>query len=358
MGLLAPLVGVLIDRWGPRRLIFGAALVASLGLIVLSRSTSLGTFYVAFILVALGMSGSTMTVLMAAVANWFRRRIGIASGIAVCGFGFGGLLVPAIVGLIETYGWRASVVVLAAGMVAVLLPLSFLFRHRPEQYGYLPDGQADGRAVTNGGAQPRVVEAGMNVKQALRSGAFWRITLAYTCHIILITSVVTHVMPYLSSIGVVRARSSLVATAIPLTSIIGRLGLGWLGDKVNKKVVTATSFAAMGAGLLYFGYTAGAGTWPLVPFLIFFGIGYGGANAMRMPLVQKYFGMANFGTVFGLMVGVNMAGSIVGPALAGWVYDTWGSYQGIWYIFAALPVVAVISILTISPIKTTTQQVY
>jgi len=358
MGLLAPLVGVLIDRWGPRRLIFGAALIACSGLIILSRSTSLGTFYIAFILVALGMSGSTMTVLMAAVANWFRRRIGIASGIAVCGFGFGGLLVPAIVGLIETCGWRASVVVLAAGMVVVLLPLSFLFRHRPEQYGYLPDGQVDGKAVADGGAHAGVAEEGMNVRQALRSGAFWRITLAYTCHVILVTAVVTHVMPYLSSISIARARSSLVATAIPLTSIIGRLGLGWLGDKVNKKMVAATSLALMGIGLLCFGYAAGAGTWLLVPFLILFGIGYGGANAMRMPLVQKYFGMANFGTVFGLMVGVNMAGSIMGPALAGWVYDTWGSYQGIWYIFAAFPVAAAISILTISPIRSTTERVY
>ncbi len=359
MGLLAPLVGLLTDRWGSRRLIFGAALIASLGLIMLSRSTSLGMFYGAFVLVAIGMSGSTMTVLMAAVANWFRRRIGIASGIAVCGFGFGGLLVPVIVGLIETYGWRASVVILALGLLAVLLPLSFLFRHKPEQYGYLPDGQADNEVMAdNGEDRSRVVEVDVNVKQTLKSGAFWRITLAYTCHVILVTAVVTHVMPYLSSISVARAKSSLVATAIPLTSIAGRLGLGWLGDKVNKKVVTATSFALMGFGLLCFGYTAGAGTWLLVPFLILFGIGYGGANAMRLPLVQKYFGMTNFGTVFGLMVGVNMVGSIMGPALAGWVYDTWGSYQGIWYIFAGFPVAAVIAILKISPIKTAVKRVY
>ena len=107
----------------------------------------------------------------------------------------------------------------------------------------------------------------------------------------------------------------------------------------------------MGFGLVCFGYAASTGTWVLVPFLILFGIGYGGANAMRLPLVQKYFGMSNFGAVFGLIIGLNMAGSMLGPALAGWVYDSWGSYQSIWFIFAGLPVAAALSILTIVPVK-------
>ena len=352
MGLLAPLVGVLTDRWGPRRLIFGASLIATLGLILLSKSTSLGMFYGAFVLVAIGMSGSTMTVLMAAVANWFRKRVSIASGIAICGFGFGGLLVPVIVGLIETYGWRVSVVMLAAGMLLVLLPLSLLFRHKPQQYGLLTDGQP-GSEVTSGTKQDplEVFEVDVRVKQAVRSGTFWRIALAYTCHVILVTAVVTHVMPYLSSINISRSKSSLIATAIPIASIAGRLGLGWLGDRFNKRVVTAVSFTVMGFGLVCFGYAASTGTWVLVPFLILFGIGYGGANAMRLPLVQKYFGMSNFGAVFGLIIGLNMAGSMLGPALAGWVYDSWGSYQSIWFIFAGLPVAAALSILTIVPVK-------
>ena len=352
MGLLAPLVGFLTDRWGPRRLIFGASLIATLGLILLSKSTSLGMFYGAFVLVAIGMSGSTMTVLMAAVANWFRKKVSIASGIAICGFGFGGLLVPVIVGLIETYGWRVSVVILALGMLLILLPLSLLFRHKPQQYGLLTDGQP-GSEVTVGTKQDplEIFEVDVRVKQAVKSGTFWRIALAYTCHVLLITAVVTHVMPYLSSINIARSESSLIATAIPIASIGGRLGLGWLGDRLNKRVVTAVSFTVMGFGLVCFGYAASTGIWVLVPFLILFGIGYGGVNAMRLPLVQKYFGMANFGAVFGLIIGLNMAGSMLGPALAGWVHDTWGSYQSIWFIFACLPVAAAISILTIVPVK-------
>ena len=92
MGLLAPLVGILTDRWGPRRLIFGGAIITFLGLLMLGRTTSVGTFYVAFVLVAVGMSTCTMTVLLTAVTNWFQRRVGIATGIAVSGFGLGGLM--------------------------------------------------------------------------------------------------------------------------------------------------------------------------------------------------------------------------------------------------------------------------
>ena len=163
MGLIAPFVGILVDRWGPRRLIFSGAVVTAAGLILLSRTTSLGMFYGAFALIAIGMSCCTMT----------------------------------------------------------------------------------------------------------------------------------------------------------------------------------------GFGLLCFGYASTAGTWLLIPFLILFGIGYGGCSAIRPSLAMEYFGRTNFGTVLGLIIGVNTLGGIISPPLAGWVYDNWGSYHGIWFAFAGLPVAALISIITL-----------
>ncbi len=352
MGLLAPFIGVLVDRWGPRRLIFSGAVITAMGLILLSSTSSLGMFYGAFLLIALGTSCCTMTVLMTAVANWFRRRVGIASGIAICGFGFSGLLIPVIVKLTEMYDWRVTMTILALGMLAMVLPLSFLFRHKPEQYGYLPDGQVEYPVtLDNDSTLPQTVEVDVKVKQVLKSSTFWRMALAFTCHTLLVMAVITHVMPYLSSIGIARSRSSLIATAIPLISVGGRLGLGWLGDKIDRRQVTAGAFAMMGLGLLSFGYASSAGTWLLVPFLVLFGIGFGGSNALRPALGREYFGRINFGTVFGFLTGINMVGGIIGPTLAGWVYDNWGSYQSIWFIFSGLTVVALISILTIHPVR-------
>ena len=355
MGLLAPLVGILVDRWGPRKLIAGGVLFTIGGLLLLGQVTTVVMFYVAFILVTIGMSTTTMTVLMTAVANWFRRKIGIASGIAISGFGLGGLMVPIMVKLIELYDWRMTLTILALGMLVTILPLSLVFRHKPEQYGYLPDGQvADPVTSENTQGSPQiseVAEVDVTAKQALRSSTFWRIALSFTIHAMLVTTIVTHVMPYLSSIGIARSQSSLVATSIPVISIIGRLGLGWLGDKVNRKLVATGAFVMTGVGLFFFEYAATAGSWTLVLFLIFFGIGYGGLNVLRTSIGREYFGRANFGTIFGFIIGINMVGNIIGPTLAGWVYDTWGSYQGLWFVLAALPIAALISMLSISPLS-------
>ena len=352
IGLLAPLLGILADRWGPRRLIFSGAVITAVGLILLSHTTSLGTFYGAFVLIAIGISGCSMTVLMTAVANWFRRKVGIASGIAICGFGFSGLLIPVIVRLIEMYEWRMTITILALGMLVVILPLSLLFRHKPEQYGYLPDGQVESRVTFDDSPSlSQAVEVEVKAKQALKSSTFWHLLFAFTCHTMLISATVTHVMPYLSSIGVARARSSLIATAIPLTSIGGRLGLGCLGDKFNGRRIAVGAFAMMSLGMFCFGYASTTGIWMLVPFLILFGTGYGGTNVLRASLSREYFGRTNFGTIFGLIIGISMLGSIIGPPLAGWVYDSYGSYQDIWFVFAGLAVAALIALLTIRPAR-------
>jgi len=140
MGLMAPLVGLLVDRWGPRRLTFAGAGLVGIGLMLLSQVNSLPMFYGTFGLVAIGTSACTSTVLMAAVANWFRRRVGIATGITASGFGASGLLVPVVTHLIDACGWRTAMVILGLEMLVVGLPLSLVLRHQPESYGYLPDG--------------------------------------------------------------------------------------------------------------------------------------------------------------------------------------------------------------------------
>jgi MFS family permease len=352
MGLFSPIVGILADRWGPRKLIFGGVLITAAGFILLSSATSLIMFYGAFALLAMGVSACTVTVLLTAVANWFRRKMGIASGIAICGYGFSGLLIPVIVRLIAAYDWRTTLNILALGMIVMLLPLSLIFRHRPEQYGYFPDGQKQGTiAHLNGSGAPQGLEVELKIKQALKSGTFWRLVLARLYHIMTMMAITTHVMPYLSSISISRSASSLVATAIPLISIFGRLSFGWLGDKFSKRLVATTSFIMISCGVFCFAYASNMRLWLLVPFLVLSGIGYGGTNAILPSLGREHFGRTNFGSVYGLMEGIGTIGAIIGPTLAGWAYDNWGSYQIIWLLLAGLAVVAMVSIFTITPVR-------
>jgi MFS family permease len=135
-----------------------------------------------------------------------------------------------------------------------------------------------------------------------------------------------------------------------LTSILGRLGFGWLGDKFNKRLVATAGFIMMGTGVFCFAAAATSQIWLLVPFIIVFGIGYGGTNAVHPALSRDYFGRTNFGSIYGITQGLGAMGGMIGPTLAGWAYDNWGSYQTIWWLLAGLAIIALISVLTITPV--------
>ncbi|MFC1903440.1 MFS transporter [Chloroflexota bacterium] len=347
MGLLSPFVGILVDRWGPRRLIFGGVVITGLGLIVLSGTTSLGMFYGAFALLAVGMSACTSVAMMTAVANWFRKRLGIAAGITASGFGFGGLLIPVVVRLIDVYEWRTAIFVLALGLFVMGIPLALLIRHKPEDYGYLPDGEKDKPMREDKDfIPPPVSEEIVSVKNALKSRTFWHITLAMTFHVTIVTAVITHVMPYLSEIGISRSMSGFIAGAIPVMSVAGRLMCGWFGDRFDKRRLAAASLSLLALGLLCFEYASASGTWLLIPFLIIFGVGYGGNVPMRVSLQREYFGIGNFGAIHGFQLGIVALGSIAGPPLAGWVFDHWGSYQGTWLIFVVIAILGAGIVMT------------
>lgn len=352
-GLLNAPVGMLTDRWGPRRVIATGVVIIAGGMFLLSYTNSLGMFYAAYAIIYLGMSCCAQTMNMTAISNWFRNRVGIASGIALSGAGIGGLLIPVTVKLIDMFGWRGAINILAVGALVLLLPLSLVFRHKPEQYGYLPDGEKVKKTVKadNGTAPPQTIDLEIKAKQALKSRTFWYLLVASVLFTILLTTVVTHIMPYLSSVGIDRAQSSLVAAMIPISSIGGRIGFGWLGDKVSRKYITALAFAMIGIGLVCLTLISATSMGLTVPFLILFGIGYGAINTMRPSLVREYFGRKSFGTLFGLMLSISILGSAVGAPVAGWVYDNWHSYQGVWIVFAVLAVVALIFILITPKIR-------
>ncbi|MFC2048337.1 MFS transporter, partial [Chloroflexota bacterium] len=218
--------------------------------------------------------------------------------------------------------------------------------HKPEQYGYLPDGEVSapveaGEPLTSMESAEISIPAG----QAIRNRAFWYIALAVMCFRFTVNAVITHVMPYLSSIGITRSVSSLVALSLPVTSVCGRLGSGWLGDRIGGRQVFVFGFVLITMGMLFFGYAGGA-VWLLVPFVITFSFGWGSIAITRMAILRQYFGRSSLGTILGLLSGATMVGSITGPPVAGWVFDTWGSYQGIWLGIAALTLMSLVLLLT------------
>jgi sugar phosphate permease len=302
-------------------------------------------FYGAFILIGVGTSACTGTVLAPAVANWFRKDVGKALGVMSCGIGAGGILLPLITSLIDFYQWRTTFVILGLGMLLIGLPLSFLIRHRPEEYGYLPDGAALEEQKGTTHYQDKEVD----LKTALRTRVFWHLSVAESIRIMTLTALITHIIPYLSSLGISRSRATLVATSIPLLSIIGRLGFGWLGDVFNKYKVITMLYVLGGLSILTFAYVNT--TWLLVPFMILFPLSWG-APPLRGAILRENFGRLALGSILGILGAVGTFARILGPVLAGWTYDTFGRYHFVWFFFTGTFAIAVILMLTISPQKT------
>jgi MFS family permease len=356
MGIFAPFVGIFVDRFGSRIVILIGIVIVGFSMIFLSMTTSLPMFYGISLLLGLGAGGCTSVVVMTAVANWFNRKVSLALGLAASGFGSGGLLVPVIVWMIGRLHWRSTLLVIGLTAWVICIPLTFVIRGKPEKYGYLPDGdkfQDPGSDTvekeSHGEVTHNIEDIPFNA--AIKDRSFWYFNVAEAIRMIVLFSIMMHVMPYLSSIGVPRNIAGLAAGALALFSVIGRIGLGYLGDTFDKRRILAASYALMALGLIVFSSFI-KGPWSLFIFLILFAPGYGGGMTVRSSLLREYFGTASYGKILGMTMGIGSIAAIIGPPLAGWVFDTLGSYRLIWLGYIGLFAVAIVLVSSIKPLKT------
>jgi len=349
MGLLAPMIGFLVDRFGSRKLVLFGVITVGLGLMLISQTRSLITLYSGFLLLSLGAGGCASVVLYTAVTNWFKRHVSRALGIAACGFGAGGVMVPIIPWLIDTYDWRTALIILAFGMWVFGIPLALVIRDKPEQYGYLPDGGV--MPIANPDSLTESEDIETSFSNIIKGRTLWLISLAEAIRWIILTAVVIHIMPYLSSIGIPRSSAALVAAAVPLISLTGRFGFGWLGDMFDKRYLMAITYFLTGIGMIALSF-ASAGIVIFI-FVIFFSVALGGGVTLRGAMLSDYFGRRSFGKALGIIMGASAVGSIIGPTLAGLTFDTTGSYQLIWLVYCSLTIISIAVILMLKPASNT-----
>ena len=330
------------------------------GFILLSRIDSLITFYLVFILcVAAGSTLGIHQATLVAIANWFSKKRGTAIGIGVSGVGLGGMLVPLLAWLIVQYDWRTAAVITGLIVCTIGIPLASVMRHRPEQYGYLPDGERREENVarresevvkmdhslstTVAKEKVSIREIDFTLRQALRTRVFWLLALIFGLRQFVISAVVVHQIPFLTGLGISPELAAVVLGSLAMISIVGRVGFGRMADILDKRYVMAICLAFMALGC--FILTNAQAWWHIIVFLIIYSPAYGGGVILMYAIRGEYFGRQHFGTIMGFMDLVQMFGIVLGPVFAGWIFDVTGSYRIAFISFAIAAATAMMLIL-------------
>ena len=334
--VIAPALGFGFDRIGPRPLLTMGLLLMGAGLVLMGQAKSLPMFYVAFIVANIGSTSIWMAT-APAVANWFVRMRGRALGVYTLGFGLAGIMSPLLFQLIETVGWRDALLIV--GIVTwALLPVSvWVIRRRPEDVGQWPDG-ADGPPATNddGGSGEINVSAG----KALRTRTFWLLSIGSMMVFLTISALQVHWSPLLQSVGFSERFAANLLFVLPLSTVVGRIGFGFLVDIWDKRRMAAVAFVLQGIAVFVLTQVEADRWWLLPAFFVFWGLGFGGTVVTRPALQAEMFGRFSFGAINGILFMTGEAGFALAPHIASLGFESMGSYTPVFLVFGVLSVIA------------------
>ena len=354
-GIVSPAVGFLLDRFSARRLIFWSAVISGVGFIGLSFTNGIVTFFLFFVVISLGASGVSHAVTWPVIiSRWFRRNRGLATGLAVTGPIFGSPIVILNTQIEEAVGWR--VVLLGYGtlvLVGVTL-LSMLVRDRPEPYGLRPDGDPPDEGASTErptGPSRHRTDAGLTLHSVLRTKEFWLFTTYLSGTFAVNSAVQVHMIPYFQQdIGFTATWAAVVMSIVFIISGIGRIGGGYLLDRMDYRVVLAVVAAMMGLALLYLQVMPVKTVLATLPFALMFGVSFGCLVPMRGAVGSIMFGTRTIGGVLGLLQGGPIAAGVIGPFVMGMIFDLNGNYSmGIWGLIVISALMMPLSLAMASP---------
>jgi MFS family permease len=331
LGLVSPLLGRLIDRFGPRRIILPCMTVfgCAMGSLALLRS-ELWLFYVTCIVLGLVGNGAAHLAYSRSISTWFHNRLGTALAFVMVGAGLGAMILPVVAQtIVSRSGWRAAY--LSLGGLALLLGLPLSWRYIRER-GPLHQEVAP------------VAHSGVTWQQGLRCFAFWIIVAVLFVSSISMNGAITHLSALLTDRGITARDAALCASALGGSSLLGRIGVGWLLDRFFGARVAFGVSLITAAGIFLL---ARASSFPAGCFAAaLIGVGAGGEAAITPYLLTRYFGLRSFSTLYGLTWTFYAAAGAIGPVILGHAFDSTGSYAPLLVALAtALAMAAAMNLL-------------
>ena len=335
-GMLSPVVGILVDRLGPRRVMLGGACLLGGACALSSQIGSLWSLYVIVgVLAAAGACAVSWIPSGALIAQWFSTRRSSMMGLAFSGMGAGVLVIgPLAQWLIAGHGWRAAYLVLGLGSLIVLVPLIWLGVREVAVRGE-PEASRARRILNDppGTAEPgkpREASRGSDpdIRDALRTPAFWALFFAYLCTPLAVFSVVTHQVAFAVDHGFPRLFVAGIFGLTGLLSVVGRIGFGFAADRVGRATSATISYGCTAVGTLCL---LGLEVWPhaaaLYAYAFFFGLGFGARGPIITAIAAQLFPGRRFGVIYGILSVGNGIGGGVAPWFSGVVHDLTGSYR-------------------------------
>jgi cyanate permease len=250
------------------------------------------------------------------VTLWFDRGRGLALGFALAGSGVTAMLAPPIINhVIDRWGWQGGYLAIAAFVGLVALPvIALLYKDRPDV------------KVHPSAAQPTPAVEGLSMAEALRAPAFWKIALGFFFVSAVIAGLIINLIPLLVDRGLDRANAAQVAGVMGTAVLLGRIGIGWLLDRVSAPLVAGALLLLCGLGFLLL--TREHLPMPVIWFCVI-ALGFGAAAEVDLVayLTGRYLGMKAYGRIYGLQLTFFYIGAAIGPALIGKAYDHYQDYN-------------------------------
>jgi MFS family permease len=354
---VSPLIGRIMDRFGPRMVMeLGVALMAA-GLLLAPLTTQPWHLYLTIGVlvgsgsVCLGYSGQSLF-----LPNWFIRRRGLAIGLAFAGVGIGSVtLLPWVQHMIEQAGWRTACTAVGILLLVVLAPINLLLHKRPQDIGLEPDGDAAPSASVKPVSyviDPVWADTDWTLGRAVRTARFWWIALGYFCVLYIWYAVQVHQTKFLLDIGFSPNVGVWALGAVSMLGIPGQIALGHLSDRIGREWIWAAScagFAICFAALVALEY------FPVLPLVYLMvlaqgALGYGVTSIMGAVVLEIFQGR-HYGGIFGTIMIAALAGGAAGPWATGVLHDFFGDYTLAFVIGIAVSVLSAIAIWQASPGK-------
>jgi MFS family permease len=320
--------GWFVDKFGPKIIVSIMGLFTGLSLLLTSQANSLWQLLVFYSLFSAIGTGGVYVVSMSIVTRWFDKKRGIAIGISTSGIGLGMVIMaPIATYFIAKFSWRISCILIGLISSIFIIFMAMLLKKEPGEMGLLPDGVESngGKTVLSDIKESYKRPFSFSPLQAFRTRSFWYLGLSWLLFSSCFHTVLTHIIPHSTDIGISEMKAAAILSLIGATSIPGRLVIGRVSDNIGRRV-TAIICSLLATGAIIW-LIWSQKLWMFYFFAMVFGFAYGGIDTSIVALVGDIFGLRSIGIILGILSIGWLIGAAIGPAIGGWIYDFSNNYS-------------------------------